>query len=77
MITTMTDAARRLGIPYQRLQDNIKRGIVSASRAGGCILVNPEIARQELEDNGFFWRSAAIRKGRAAGRAKRNAQIAS
>lgn len=77
MIMTMTQAARQLGIPYQHLRKNIDRGVVSAKRQGTVVLVDPEQARKQLEANGFFWRSMAIRQGQSKGQEKRTAQVAS
>ncbi len=66
MITTMTDAAKQIGIPKQRLYHNIKSGVVSARKVGKVVLLDPEVAREELRCNGFFRRSEMHKRKRAA-----------
>lgn len=57
MITTAQEAAKLLGMAPQHLHDHIKRGIVSARRAGRIVLIDPTQARKEMEAHGYAWSS--------------------
>ncbi len=66
MLTTMTDAAKQLGMQKQRLYEKVKEGIVTAKKTGGVVLIDTEQARQELAVTGYFYHREKYRRTRAA-----------
>ncbi len=73
MITTIYSAAAKLGIPHQLLRYHIRKGRVTSEQAGGVYIVNLDVARQELEQAGYFKRSAAYQERMARAAARRQA----
>jgi excisionase family DNA binding protein len=59
------EAAELLGVPKQRMRELMARGCISFQRYGRSVMVDPEIARAELEACGFYARSAKWRATRA------------
>lgn len=55
LITTAQEAAKQLGMSQQHFGLLIKRGLVSARRAGRIVLVDPSEARKDLEAKGYSW----------------------
>lgn len=55
-LVTMHEAAARIGVTHQTLSQYRLAGKLTAQQAGKIWLVNPETAKQELEEDGFFIR---------------------
>lgn len=55
-VVTLTEAARIIGVAHQTLSQYLKAGKLSAQRAGTVWLVNPNTAKKELENAGFYRR---------------------
>lgn len=66
MVTTMTGAAKALGMTRQALWLKVQEGVVSARKEGGVVLIDPEQARQELTVTGYFYHKAKYRRTQAA-----------
>jgi hypothetical protein len=64
-MVTATEAARMLGMRKQRMYECIKRGVVSVQRYGPTVMVDPDVARQELEQDGYFFRSDVRKRAQA------------
>ncbi len=58
MVTTVQSAAAKRGVPHQRIRYYIAFGRVSCERAGGVYILDPETARRELEEAGYYERLA-------------------
>lgn len=72
MVTTMTQAAKQLGIAKQQLYRFVKSDVVSGQRAGRVVLIDPEQARRELEADGYYERSEQVRRSRLKNKKVKN-----
>jgi predicted site-specific integrase-resolvase len=71
-VLPLTAAAARLGVAQQTLSYYLKKGKLTATKAGGVWLVDPEVAKTELEAAGFYERREVLRNGKK--RRERQAQ---
>lgn len=60
-VLPMAAAAAKLGVAHQTLDYYRRRGKLTAVQAGTIWLVDPEVAKQELEAAGFYHRREVVR----------------
>lgn len=70
MITTLTEAAKELGMYKQTLWHKVQDGIVTAQKSGSVLLIDIEQARRELTEDGYFSHSRKWHRTRARNLAK-------